>query len=825
MRRRDFLQVTSAASLLAATPLKAAFVTPATTAAGVVISGISPKTNPRDLEAAIEAFELNGVWLTCVIDLPSDDHPAEDYLDLVRSLETFGSNVEIAANVPDLAELTPYFQARRTFEAKRLLTSLFSNSRQVQTVACEPREKFTQPLGVRSASVRNVLVLPADDGSTQTEKWPNGVVRAYGGFRLENGKSVPQVEAAPGKENRTLYYLSAEDIAGASQNTAGTDWLSAIAEELSLRELNGDISLMTVSDMQLRDDFKYQRFFAVIVDQGEGSAQFQRELKIAGIPSTILPMRPATEETGDHFWVPRTLPSPGATSVAMEPVSVNCTSGQAFSLKSENSLPPGSLVKLADLATGGFGIDECGALSVPAMSLEEIDLSALGIAQDGFIRVPSDQLASRGAREQVLKQLLQLKKQATSRFVTIKELTRAIQIAGPIESRHRNTLVEKSGFIAAPPVSVENEREQLLEDAQTAWEYFRRHTNRSTGLIPASMNTVPGGDVHQAVTMWDVGSHIMALSSARKIGLISEKELKRAMSRILPNIAGRRSQGRLLPQGWIRTDRRKWGNKNFDGCDAGRLLACLDAFRRNHGMEDELRKLVESWDLNDIIIDGEIHSVTDGKLHTTYRSHCAHYSALAFRNWGFDVKSPYETFADQSRVDGEMALLEAVAWIGPLGAEPLLLEAMELGMSDESAYLADVLFNAQVEEFRETGKLVCVSETPVDRAPWFIYQGLQLDSQKRRWALDTVGDSVEFLTEDAAEEFLAVSAKAAFLWASYMPSGYSNKLIDLVRAKAPSAHGFSSSINIKTGRVTENYTDINTNAIILQAVANRLEQL
>lgn len=147
---------------------------------------------------------------------------------------------------------------------------------------------------------------------------------------------------------------------------------------------------------------------------------------------------------------------------------------------------------------------------------------------------------------------------------------------------------------------------------------------------------------------------------------------------------------------------------------------------------------------------------------------------------------------------------------------------MELGMSQESAYLADVLFGAQLEDFRETGRLICVSEGPIDKAPWFLYQGLQLDAQERTWAFDTVGQEPEYRTPEFRAENLALSSKAAFLWSAYQPHDYSEKLVSFTRNIARTKNGFASSIYLKTGRPTEAYTDLNTNGVILQAIAHRL---
>jgi len=67
---------------------------------------------------------------------------------------------------------------------------------------------------------------------------------------------------------------------------------------------------------------------------------------------------------------------------------------------------------------------------------------------------------------------------------------------------------------------------------------------------------------------------------------------------------------------------------------------------------------------------------------------------------------------------------------------------------------------------------------------------------------------------------MAVSSKAAFLWAAYHPGAYADALIAHIREKARLEIGFASNVNTATGLATQNYTDLNTNGIILQAIAH-----
>ena len=147
---------------------------------------------------------------------------------------------------------------------------------------------------------------------------------------------------------------------------------------------------------------------------------------------------------------------------------------------------------------------------------------------------------------------------------------------------------------------------------------------------------------------------------------------------------------------------------------------------------------------------------------------------------------------------------------------------MALGMSRESTFLADVLFTAQKEEYESTGRMVCMSETPIEKSPWFIYQGLQLGSGVRDWRLNGVELIAALGSKEAEQDVMAFVTKAAFLWAAYKSNEHSDRLLAYARQHTIGSIGFASNVNLKSQRAVLNYSDINTNALILQATAHML---
>ncbi|WP_246253307.1 DUF3131 domain-containing protein [Sulfitobacter maritimus] len=650
-----------------------------------------------------------------------------------------------------------------------------------------------------------------------------------GGQRVQLQQASNLYSLSQPQSVERVYYLSARDFSAipmAALEAAATAFASQALSQ------TGDhwVSPILASDIQFRDAYAYRRNVGLhfVLPQNirdpdrKVLATFRQELMAEGKPSSFGFETSSSPAAG--YWI--TLQE---TSSSSDPIDI-FRHTQKTPPTPPSSAPEGGYgigIKLGTAREAGLTAQNI--LNLPAIPIQDArDLrTPLGAAAgtgDCVLVISADLVQNRAHRIALKNALGEIETDGISNFVALPAYVRRIVPTGPYITHHRRTQSFNLQVTEASGQRSEEARAQLLADAKVAWSYFEKWTNPQTGLCPATASFAPGQRrLHEAVTMWDVGSHIFALMAAVDLGLITPKKFQRSIRRILPNLAGRRSQGRLLPQGWIATDKIKWGNRNFDGCDAGRLLSALYNLEIHPLVKDRAASTVERWDLRDIVKDGIVYSVENGQLETTFRSHCAHYAAWAFRTWGIEVKSPYEVFQGRSPSDGQMALLEVCGHIGPLGAEPLLTEALEFGMSPESAYLADVLFAAQLDEYRETGRMIAVSETPINSDPWFVYQGLQFDVAERVWATDTVAGLDAHRTEEFREEHLSISSKAAYLWASYRDHPFCDKLLSLVRDKSKTPYGFASSINQRTGAASKTYSDINTNAIILQSIAAMLK--
>ena len=844
MKRRTFLQGSVASIGALGVPFSRAANASGKGLAIVVIDGIDTSTSIPHLIALLDALNARLVPVTCCVS-PFHEDGSPVVLDtplaqLILAYMLSNRGVELAAFIPDLSQQSEYFQGRSVQKATKVLQEILQAAKGarpfaplIQSVACHDIASPLSPTGVRSGGCHNVLAIPTVDGPVRSENWHNGTVRLYGGRRIDfEAYDSARVEKDP-EDTQLIYYLSAQKLESLSVEEVAKE-ARRFSDDLVAEEIEGHYSVQPLSDLQFRDSYGFTRRVALqLIDpapqDGAGEkaiAEFANLLDDLNLPHTRgLPEVSEKPERKNGYWL-GTGDVPSLNVVRFQAEKSNRLSV----VETVRPLDAGVGVMLDPVEEGQGGLDENGFLHLVGADIRNAnDIEALkkrfSLTQDIVLTVHANAVLDPFDRQDLVGFLKTLALDGVSRFIPLSKLALDLVSKDPIDIRQRRTLASLPSLRQAPSARNQTEKDTLLEDARTAWRYFERFTHPETGLCPATVNFAPGGgNIHKAVTMWDVGSQINGLIAATRIGLIDQKEFRQTITKILPQIRGRTSQDRLLPQGWIVTDRHKWGNKNFDGSDAGRLMAALDCLRRyDDSFEPQLDKITSAWDLDKVIMNGKMHSVTDGIMHSSYVSHSAHYSALAFRRWGLAVKSPYEVFAGRSVHDGQMALLEAVAKIGPIGAEPLLLEAMELGMSSESAHLADMLFTAQFEEFQETGRLVCGSEGPLDVEPWFTYQGLQLDAHKRTWAIDTVGEEPEYRQPEFWRSHQVISCKAAFLWAAYQPHSYSDRLVNYVRARARTKNGFAASIFSQTQRTTETYSDINTNTVILQAIAHSLK--
>lgn len=796
----------------------------------------------RALASVLDAFSEQGHPVACVIDPTTtpDRSPSGQTLavDVLRErLRRKLGPLELIPYRRDLATLTPYAMARATFETRKACINAVNPARdeplpfRFSSIACADIGAPLAPHGILATGFRTCLIIPNGQKPVSGESWQNGTVRIFGGTHPNWVHPPIEANLSDTTQFADVKYLSLRDL----QHLAPED-IKSIAVKFArtqiIRELAGEITLLPVADLALRDNFGFSRRIGLhLFRPSEADSGLQPGFRLLKAELTRLGFafsegnltKDGTDLGAQTYWAQTRNPS--GTSTSFEVLDQLETPENGIVLASESKALPGFPIRLDAIDTANLGVDAQGALNTPALSVEGLQKNIRHytegrLSSQNFVLTVQPNIAgSTPSRTALLRLLQKIDQDGLTEFQGLRSYAKNLYPQSSLITRFQKVQVSDTNIQPARRTRrPDNLRDAYIADARHAWSYIESYTDGRSGLCPSVVDTNGGVTKLETVTMWDVASLLNALPAAEALGIIDRDEMETRVRHILPNLLGRETDGRRLPQEWIRTDRVKWGNRNFDVCDTGRLLAALWGLAKIEWVDFGIRELVESWDLDKIIVDGHLHSVVDGKFLSATGSHCAHYAALAFRRWGYGAVSPYEVFQNESATDDRMRLLHRANSIGVLGAEPLLLEGCDFGLTVESDYLADVLIAAQADAFNRTGVLVGVSETPLDKSPWFAYQGLVLDNLQKEWSVVAASEDEKFKSADFERANQVVSSKAAYLWAAFRPHEYSDRLVALIRTQGKAQTGFVSGVYASPERPMTGYTDLNTNGIILQAI-------
>ncbi len=365
---------------------------------------------------------------------------------------------------------------------------------------------------------------------------------------------------------------------------------------------------------------------------------------------------------------------------------------------------------------------------------------------------------------------------------------------------------------------------ELGRDAEVAWHFFNSEVNgMAKGLVSAAV-WPEGKDYgrYAILTMWDLGSLILAYISARSIGLMNGDDFDERISNVLAFLKKSRFRWRKLTLPNYRTSAAGSGSveNGYDSTDIGRLLVALYVLEKVTNGAYDIKKLLSEWDIGGTIKNGKLYDIKSSKLIASESYSYIYYVARAHKLWGYDVETGYDTKFDADNAAARKAFLLHVARNGDIASEPSANEAVEIGPSAQSRTLADFLYLAQLERFKETGKLTCVSEAPIDHEPWFTYQAFNpTGTGSWRWPVHSVTTSKRWETRAFAEKYRMVNSKAAFLWFALRGDAYAEKLRARISTKARTArHGFLPGVYENSGK-SPIIMDVNTNAMVLQSVA------
>lgn len=828
--RRTFLGLLGPAVLSAGAPFPAG-AEGANDALFLIVEGITPATAADRLRAFAEPFLAEGLPIGIIPALaPGAEAALPPALagELARLFSAAPRLAEPVLSVPGLAGLSPYFQRRAASDALGRMRALTQGG----TAAVPPPVTVATdaPLSasldaLRCIGIRSVLVLAAAEAVTSTG-CADLTVCLRGARRLavadtpDPARWLEDVLEAPGWRQIVLSLAGAERLAVGDVRLRARRVCDAIGREIG----SGRRFAALPRDHARWFGADQMRFVAVRLEPGAAAsatpmARFRADIAALGIPVTDT-VQPEAGRWAEGLCAALALPSAGGGGDAWPfplPQGLRCVAAAAGA----GALPAGLgraidllLVPGADPAFDGRGPFLRGETGVAGIAALRADA---GLMRDAVLSLGPEDCASEFARGTSLVALRRLREDAGTTFVDIPAFHAATVAPDPVfDLLHAARRDPADG---ADPDALA--AEDLMDDARQAWTFFERFSVAATGLCIDTAD-VQGGEewLQREMTMWDIGSLIAAVMAAYDCGLIDDAAFIARCARIVEALPVARIGGLLLPAEVISPDTGAALSGDFNACDTGRLLSVLGELNRHPLTRGIAEEKIARWDLAGVVIGGHAHSVVDGRFVDRFRSHCAHYTARAFRSRGIEAASPYEVMGEGPETDRHMRLLEALAGFDPLGAEPLLLEALEMGLSEPTALLADVLSWAQRHDHARSGTLYCVSEAPINREPWFSYQGLNVTSAAERWVVNAASADPRFNTPAFRKETLLVNTKAAYLWTAARPGSYATMLARHVRDRARlEGMGFSPGVFTATGKAMPGYADVNTNGIVLAAIA------
>lgn len=358
----------------------------------------------------------------------------------------------------------------------------------------------------------------------------------------------------------------------------------------------------------------------------------------------------------------------------------------------------------------------------------------------------------------------------------------------------------------------------MLDAARTAWRFITANSSRSTGLAQAT-------DSYRYVTIWDVGSAIASIHSARGLGLISKAQYRQRIDRVLEtlqrmplfeDVAYNKAYDALSGDMVDRAQRRSTVGYGWSALDLGRFLTWMKIIEQNDSVAAPVvRRVVERLKLNEIVADGYLVGADiEGDRRQTYqegRLGYEQYAAQGFALWGVRAERAldFATNGTPVNVYGYRILADRRG-DDLLTSEPFIMMGMELGWKDPvwDEQARNVL-GVQRARFKETGTMTMLSEDAVPDPPAYFYYYLLIRNGQQFVVRAPRGD----VSSDYPRW---VSTKAAFGWHALFPSDYTWQAIRKVRPAGLRSRGWGAGVYEGSSRPVKSF-NLNTAAIVLEA--------
>lgn len=805
----------------------------------LVLKDIDPSLDPQAIEDLLSVFFSRNLPVAMVLDglfLGDTETPvSEERVEMLTRIAVSERGLfELVPAVNPVPEMERYFQLRLACEVRQRLALPAPREQdepQIVSFYDTSAENVVEPYAYRSAGFR-IQIRPSGaqgSGGTQIDPFDWGLLRLEGGLTFHVSQdpdpAIADVLARDGDQLLTISLEGAGALDPADLAARCDAWAARIESEV----LNGGLFVTRPKDFLLQGTPGASKYLGLLLDTGgdaepdSGVAALADMLAEEGFPFTVLARQPPASGVmaGDVCL------DVGASSLADERASPRC----AF-VPDPTGIDPERAAEILllppDVPKAWTGQRDDGRFQIALKSdggLMLADRIAADPLTDRVELIRPTQVQTPFQRLTMMKQLTDIRRDGLAEFHSVTSLMERIVAPDPeIErfwSARRRQLTDPPREGELDPA----EHDRLLEDARLAWRFIERFTESETGLCAGTVQWKTSAVLNRAITMWDVASQLLGIVAARGLGIIAEEEAAERIGLMLDHLPKERIGEAVLPPPLFRSDSVRVVRAGFDSCDSGRFLIALRiAIMAGLVTAERAGEVLGQWTLEEVVRDQRPYNHVSGRWVDASLSHCPPYVHRAYTAWGLPIVSAYPPLTETDPGDGQIRLLYQAALLGHFGAEPILLEAVELGHSPQSRYLADVLFDAQLSWYERTGRIRCVSEVPLNFAPWFIYQGLRVDlSGDDEWVIATRLSRAEYRTEAFRAKAEQISTKSAFLWAAAYPHAHSDRMLKLVRETARIDDlGFCSGIYASTLKPMPGYSDLNTNGIILTAIGRML---
>ena len=387
------------------------------------------------------------------------------------------------------------------------------------------------------------------------------------------------------------------------------------------------------------------------------------------------------------------------------------------------------------------------------------------------------------------------------------------KIANPIK-------ISGLGQTAAP---VDELSDADMTVARIAWVYFQRNTQEATGLVNSVNNFA-------STTMWDQASYMMALISAKKLGIIENNEFSSRLTKLLGSLAKLPLfEGKLPNKAYdtrtlAMTDYKNRSTEKgigWSALDVARIVVPLNILVWNYPeYSTQVRGVLKAWKFEAMLKNGIFYGARvndNGKTELVQEGRLGYeeYAARAMAMMGFDAvraqrTDDYLRFED---IGGQEIAVDSRSYArfqahNYVVSEPYILTALEMGLDSETRELAYRVYKAQENRFRTTGIETAVSEDNVDQAPYFVYNTVYSDGK----AWNAIGED-----GSDASHLRSLSTKAAFGWHSLYRTSYTQRLVDGLSSFYDPKSGWYSGRYEVDGKPNKAIT-ANSNGIVLEAI-------